>query len=63
MQLLMDSGEESPNTKVIFNSGKVIKIKKYVDYNPLLGWYDVKFNKIKKYEKLNGSYFLITVSL
>ena len=59
MQLLMDSSEESPNTKGLsLIQGKVIKIKKNGDYNnPLLGWYDVKFNKIKKYEKLNGSYF------
>ena len=59
MQLLMDSSEESPNTKGLsLIQGKVVKIKKNGDYNnPLLGWYDVKFNKIKKYEKLNGSYF------
>lgn len=59
MQLLMDSSEESPSTKGLsLIHGKVIKIKKNNDYNnPLLGWYKVKFNNKKKYEKLNGCYF------
>jgi len=59
MQLLMDSSEESPNTEGLsLIQGKVVKIKKNDDYNnPLLGWYDVKFNNTKEYEKLNGCYF------
>lgn len=59
MQLLMDSSEESPNTKGLsLIKGKVIKIDKSDDYNnPLLGWYNVKFNDAKEYKKLSGCYF------
>lgn len=59
MQLLMDSSEEASNVKGLsLISGNVVKIKENKDYNnPLLGWYDIKFDFRNDYKKFDGSYF------
>jgi len=58
MQIFMSESDESPNIKGLsLISGKVIKIKENDNYNnPLLGWYNVKFEN-KEFKKFEGSFF------